>query len=107
MNPIVLLFKRSLKRRFDHLLDDLNSYDDRCCAERAAFPFPEMDMVMFVFPLLAYAALACRRGERRQRAYGKSGTGGDCDSRTAFKASRWKPRTACGLPTTGRVPEFT
>lgn len=62
MNPIVLLFKRSLKRRFDQLLDDPNSYYDRCCAERAAFPFPEMDMVMVVFPLLAYAALAARRG---------------------------------------------
>lgn len=62
VNPITALIAWRLKRRFDNRLDDPEAYATEVAAQRAAYPFPEWDMAGFVFPLLAYAALAHRRG---------------------------------------------
>ena len=62
MNPITTFLAWRLKRRFDRRLDEVEAYVAEVEQQRGAYPFPEWDMVPFVFPVLAYSALAKQRG---------------------------------------------
>jgi len=55
------MLKKALKRNFDRWLDEPADFSARMAKEKSAYLFPEAQLTMCVFPVLAYAASASSR----------------------------------------------